>query len=61
MFLCARPEGAAGRTPFFAAGWPWYILVLQPVVLVMFWLLYVPFPICDKLRAWRGGKIATED
>lgn len=54
MFLCAKPEGAAGESPFFAAGWPWYILVLELLALVMFAMFYAPFPVCDKLRARYG-------
>lgn len=54
MFLCAKPGGAAGDSPFFFVDWPWYILALQPVAFVLLWLLYAPFPICDKLRAWRA-------
>ena len=50
MFLCAKPGGAAGDSPFFLAGWPWYLLVLEPVALLMFALFYAPFPIADRLR-----------
>ena len=56
MFLRNKPEGAAGNSPFFFAEWPRYILVLELVALVMFAILYAPFPVCDKLRARRRGK-----
>ncbi len=55
MFLCAKPEGVAGDSPFFAPGWPWYILMLEPVALLMFWIFYTPFPIADRLRRQAMG------
>jgi len=62
MFLCAKPKGAAGDSPFFFAGWPWYLFVLQPIVLAMFALLYLPFPATDKIRHRRAelGKDAAK-
>ena len=53
MFLCAKPDG---HSPFFFVPWPWYLLVLEPVALLMFYVFYVPFPLCDRLRARRRGK-----
>lgn len=48
MFLCRPPEG---DSPFFFAPWPWYILVLQPIALAMFLMVYAPFGIMNRLRA----------
>ena len=58
MFLCHKPEGPGGDSPFFFAGWPWYILVLELVAVLMFYAFYAPFPLCDKLRARRRRNAA---
>lgn len=40
MFLCTPPTG---NTPFYFLPWPWYILFLGLLALVMFLLLWLPF------------------
>jgi uncharacterized membrane protein YwaF len=40
MFLCRRPEG---QSPFFFLPWPWYILFLEGVALVVVTALYLPW------------------
>ncbi len=41
MFLCRRPKGAS---PFFFLPWPWYILFMEAVGLIICTtLLYLPF------------------
>jgi hypothetical integral membrane protein (TIGR02206 family) len=58
MFLCKPP---VGNSPFFFAPWPWYILVLEGVGMVMFLLLYAPFPLADALRRRRGADATLTD
>jgi len=60
MYLCEKPAGPAGDSPFFFVDWPWYILALQPVVLAMFVLLYLPFPVAARVRHKRAHK-GTEE
>ncbi len=50
MFLCAPPKG---ESPFFFVDWPWYLLALQPIALAIFALLYLPFPLADRLKRQR--------
>jgi len=40
MFLCHRPEG---QSPFFFLPWPWYILFLEVVALVVVSALHWPW------------------
>ena len=42
MFLCQPP---ATKSPFFFAPWPWYLLFLEGVALVLFYVLFIPFKI----------------
>ena len=48
MFICEPPDT---KSPFFFAPWPWYILILDGVALVFFFLVYSPFLIGDWLRS----------
>lgn len=40
--------------------WPWYILSLEALALVLFTVLYLPFVIADW-RAWRRGKVPVAE
>lgn len=40
MYLCEPPSG---NTPFYFLPWPWYILFLGLVALILFYLLWLPF------------------
>ena len=40
MYLCRPP---AGVSPFYFLNWPWYILFLSGLALVIFLLLWLPF------------------
>ncbi len=40
MFLCQPP---VTKSPFFFLPWPWYLLFLDGIVLVLFYLLFIPF------------------
>lgn len=40
MFLCQPPDT---RSPFFFAPWPWYLLFLDGMALVLFYVLSLPF------------------
>jgi hypothetical integral membrane protein (TIGR02206 family) len=40
MYLSAKPEVS---NPFVIGEWPYYIIVLEVVALVHFWVLYLPF------------------
>ena len=48
MFICEPPDT---KSPFFFAPWPWYILILDGVALVFFFVVYSPFLIGDWLRS----------
>ncbi len=40
MFLCQPPDT---QSPFFFFPWPWYLLFLDGVALVLFYVLFIPF------------------
>lgn len=40
MFLCQPP---VTRSPFFFLPWPWYLLFLDGMALVLFYVLFIPF------------------
>ena len=40
MFLCQPP---VTKSPFFFLPWPWYLLFLDGIVLVLFYVLFIPF------------------
>ena len=40
MFLCQPP---ATQSPFFFLPWPWYLLFLDGIALVLFYVLFIPF------------------
>ena len=47
MYLCEKPKSVS---PLLFADWPWYILFLELVGLVLFTMLYAPFPLARRLR-----------
>jgi len=47
MYLCEKPKSVS---PLLFADWPWYVLFLEPVALLLFALLYAPFPLTERLR-----------
>lgn len=40
MFLCQPP---ITKSPFFFLPWPWYLLFLDGIALVLFYVLFIPF------------------
>ena len=40
MFLCHPP---VTKSPFFFLPWPWYLLFLDGIALVLFYVLFIPF------------------
>lgn len=40
MFLCAKPDV---KNPFIIGDWPYYIIVLELVAFLHFWIMYLPF------------------
>ncbi|MCD6365712.1 MAG: TIGR02206 family membrane protein [Planctomycetes bacterium] len=52
LFICAKPDAPS---PFFFWPWPWYILFIEALGVVLFWLLYAPFPLADRIRRGRLG------
>ena len=45
MFLCHPP---VTKSPFFFLSWPWYLLFLDGIALVLFYVLFIPFEIRRK-------------
>ena len=56
LFICHKPEG--GSIMDFMGPWPWYILVLEVVALVSFYIYYLPFAVQDATRflIWRRSQ-----
>jgi len=46
MFLCRPPAGT--ESPFFFAGWPWYIPIIDLVALAMFFVVLSPFLVARR-------------
>ena len=57
MFICEPPDT---KSPFFFAPWPWYIPILDGMALVLFFIVYSPFPIGDWLRSPFPKTITSE-
>jgi len=55
MFLREPP---AGQSPFFFLPWPWYILFIEGVAVVMVLLLYLPFAAGNRRRRRRDPPTA---
>jgi hypothetical integral membrane protein (TIGR02206 family) len=53
MFLCRPPAGT--ESPFFFAGWPWYIPIIGLVALGMFFVVLSPF----LLTRWWASRTPT--
>lgn len=49
LFICHKPE--AGSIMDFMGPWPWYILVLEVVALISFYIYYLPFATPD-VKVW---------
>jgi uncharacterized membrane protein YwaF len=45
LFICHKPEN--GSIMDFFGPWPWYILVLEVVGIVSFYIYYAPFAVID--------------
>lgn len=52
LFICHKPE--TGSIIDFMGPWPWYILVLELVAIISFYIYYAPFAIKDLVS--RRGK-----
>lgn len=48
MFTCRKPQGISLLS--FLSPWPWYILSLEAVALIIYFLLYLPFAIWSKRK-----------
>ena len=53
MFLCRPPAGT--ESPFFFAGWPWYIPIIDLVALGMFFVVLSPF----LVARWRASRVSA--
>ncbi|MEC9488293.1 MAG: TIGR02206 family membrane protein [Halanaerobium sp.] len=47
LYLCARPEGAAGMVFSFFGPWPWYLISLEVLALSLFFIYYLPYALLD--------------
>lgn len=56
LFIAHKPETASLID--ILGPWPWYILVLEGIGLVLFTLLYVPFALSDFSR--RRGAVHSQ-
>ena len=52
MYLCGPPAGTV--TPFFFAPWPWYLPILEVIVLAMFFAVLAPF-LVTRWRPFRAS------
>ncbi|MEM9992074.1 MAG: TIGR02206 family membrane protein [Bacteroidota bacterium] len=50
-YLNAKPTTASILDLF--PGWPYYVLVVQAIILPLMALVYLPFAISDSIRKWR--------
>ncbi len=57
MFICEPPPDTS--SPFFFAPWPWYILILDGVALIFFFVTYSPFLIGDWRKQRRRRREAS--
>lgn len=53
MFLCRPPDGT--ESPFFFAGWPWYIPIIDLIALAMFFVVLSPF----LVARWRASRTSA--
>ncbi|MFQ6614746.1 MAG: hypothetical protein ACE5D1_07880, partial [Fidelibacterota bacterium] len=51
FFIAHKPETASIIDMM--GPWPFYLLPLSLVALAIFFLSYLPFPVADRLRAYR--------
>ena len=56
-FLVEPPDA---DNPFFSAPWPWYLLVIDIMSVVMFALAYLPFHFMDKWKARNSAENSAE-
>lgn len=48
LFICEKPAGDSLMN--FMGPWPWYILSLEVVAIISFWIYYAPFVIVDFIN-----------
>ena len=57
-FMIQPPDA---DNPFFSAPWPWYILVIDVMSVVLFAIAYLPFHFIDQWKARKAEEHAAED
>ena len=58
LFICHKPVN--GSIIDFLGPWPWYILSLEVVALISFYIYYSPFALSDLIKQFRSKSVSVQ-